>query len=142
MPGLHLCHCSHLKARLSTGKGQKFPCSLVQGHTARPLCFLGWEEVSASQGPWLLGTSGQPVTGGWKRSCLGACQAVVLGTMSGNGPGACSTHLARSWLGTEDLDGVMSLDEDIRSSTGNQESTRWIQHLEHICSTARCQALF
>lgn len=66
------------------------------------------------------------MTGGWERTCLGAC----------------STRLARSWLGTEDLDGVMSLDEDIRSSTGNQESKRWIQHLEHICSTARCQALF
>lgn len=51
--------------------------------------------------------------------------------------GSSHTHLARSWLGTEDLDGVMSLDEDIRSSTGNQEPTRWIQHLEHICSTAQ-----
>lgn len=33
--------------------------------------------------------------------------------------------------------GVMSLDEDIRSSTGNQEPTRWKQHLGHICNTAQ-----
>lgn len=52
--------------------------------------------------------------------------------------GSCHTHLARSWLGTEDLDCVMSLDEDIRAHKVDTTPGTHLQHCPGARLCSRC----
>lgn len=56
--------------------------------------------------------------------------------------GSCHTHLARSWLGTEDLDCVMSLDEDIGAALGTKSPQGGYNTWNTSAALPRCQALF
>lgn len=81
-----LSHCSYLSQTLrERAEGPLLPGS--RPHC--PLCFLGSEEFPGFQEPWLLGASGQPVTGSGKRLAgVGWGEAVVVGHAPPIWPGA------------------------------------------------------
>lgn len=93
-----LRHCSSRGPGCRSSPGARFKAT-------QPTLFSRLGRGSCLSKALLLGASGQHTTGCWARACLGG------GGVKQWSWGMPHTCLARNWLGTEDSDGVMCLDE-------------------------------